>query len=249
MNYDIDNIILKTRINWTTNRKFSNNTFLKIKNALIGRHLTCLFNFKLNNNYVFKNEKYHYIYKTTCTITNSYYIGMHSTSNLNDGYAGSGKILSQSINKYKIENHFIEILEFLEDREALSSREFEIITDELLNDPVCMNLKRGGFGGCTPNVQFIWSSAGGKATRGFAGKKHSAETIEKMRTAATGHARFLGKTHSEETKQKMRNADRTGIKCSQFGTYWITNGIENKKMRKFDVIPDGWRRGRIIKNI
>lgn len=33
-----------------------------------------------------ERRKYHYIYKTTCLITNRYYIGMHSTDNLEDGY-------------------------------------------------------------------------------------------------------------------------------------------------------------------
>ena len=40
-----------------------------------------------------KKHKYHYIYKTTCNVTGKYYIGMHSTSNLNDGYIGSGRRL------------------------------------------------------------------------------------------------------------------------------------------------------------
>jgi hypothetical protein len=31
-------------------------------------------------------KKYNYIYKTTNILTNEYYIGMHSTNNLNDGY-------------------------------------------------------------------------------------------------------------------------------------------------------------------
>jgi hypothetical protein len=34
---------------------------------------------------------------------------------------------------------------------------------------------------------------------------------------------------------------------SQFGTCWITNGKENKKIFKGDNIPNGWRLGRVIK--
>jgi hypothetical protein len=53
-----------------------------------------------------------------------------------------------------------------------------------------------------------------------------------------------GKTHSEETKQKLRKSKGVGATNSQFGTCWITNGVENKKIKKEDIIPDGWIKGR-----
>jgi hypothetical protein len=34
---------------------------------------------------------------------------------------------------------------------------------------------------------------------------------------------------------------------SQFGTCWITNGNENKKIKKEDKISNGWKLGRKIK--
>lgn len=73
-------------------------------------------------------KKFHFIYKTTCIITNRFYIGMHSTENLEDGYIGSGKFLWYSIKKYGKENHKCEILEFLENRDCLKQREKEIVT-------------------------------------------------------------------------------------------------------------------------
>ncbi|MFA9263238.1 MAG: hypothetical protein ACEQSB_08035, partial [Undibacterium sp.] len=63
-----------------------------------------------------KQKKYHYIYKTTCKITNKFYVGMHSTDNLEDGYLGSGKILGYSRKKHGDENHVREILEYLPSR-------------------------------------------------------------------------------------------------------------------------------------
>lgn len=79
-----------------------------------------------------KQKKYHYIYKTTCTVTGKFYVGMHSTDNLEDGYLGSGKILGYSRHKYGDENHKKEILEYLNDRKSLALREKEIINEELL---------------------------------------------------------------------------------------------------------------------
>lgn len=91
-------------------------------------------------------RKHHIIYKTTCTVTGSWYIGMHSTDNLNDGYIGSGRRLWKSIKKYGKEHHYCEVLEHLPDRKSLSLREEQIITNEVRSDPLCMNLRNGGTG-------------------------------------------------------------------------------------------------------
>ena len=77
-----------------------------------------------------KQKKYHYIYKTTCKITGKFYVGMHSSDSLEDGYLGSGKILGYSRAKYGDENHVREILEFCVSREQLKSREKEIVNEE-----------------------------------------------------------------------------------------------------------------------
>ena len=92
-----------------------------------------------------QRRKYHYVYKTTCTITGKWYIGMHSTDSLDDGYLGSGTHLSRSVKKHGKENHLREILEHCLDREALRLREDEILL-ALKDDPMCMNIARGGIG-------------------------------------------------------------------------------------------------------
>lgn len=94
-------------------------------------------------------RKHHVIYKTTCHITGKWYIGMHSTNDLNDGYIGSGQRLWKSIKKYGKEQHSCEIIEHLPDRKSLCLREEQIITKELRADPMCMNLRNGGTG-CPP---------------------------------------------------------------------------------------------------
>jgi hypothetical protein len=33
---------------------------------------------------------------------------------------------------------------------------------------------------------------------------------------------------------------------TQFGTMWITNGVDNKKIKKDDEIPFGWKKGRVM---
>lgn len=211
-----------------------------------------------------QRRKYHYIYKTTCIITNRFYIGMHSTDNLEDGYIGSGKRLWHSINKHGKDNHIKEILEFLPDRESLKAREREIVNQEMLNEELCMNLKLGGEGG---NTSIDGTPIGGdkfKAANVYwnlpenreKNRLRASETLKKLWLTPEYRNKklsainpFSGKTHSEASKQKMREkaSERKGNKNSQFGTCWITNEIESKKILKGDSIPEGWRLGRKIK--
>jgi len=46
---------------------------------------------------------------------------------------------------------------------------------------------------------------------------------------------------------KVQQEKQKGINNSQYGTCWITNGIDNKKINKGDLIPDGWKLGRKLK--
>jgi len=62
-----------------------------------------------------------------------------------------------------------------------------------------------------------------------------------------GNQVWLGRKHSEETKKKISESNKgkgVGSNNSQFGTMWITNGINNRKIKKSDSIPNGWQKGR-----
>src|ERR1035437_890617 len=91
-----------------------------------------------------QQKKYHYIYKTICLITDRYYIGIHSTDNLEDGYLGSGRRLKYSIKKHGKSNHKKEILELLPDRESLRLCEEKLVTYAEIAKELCMNIAIGG---------------------------------------------------------------------------------------------------------
>ena len=58
-----------------------------------------------------------------------------------------------------------------------------------------------------------------------------------------------GRKHSQKTKEQMRLSalgKHDGEKNSQYGSMWITNEIENVKIKKTDAIPKGWRKGRVM---
>ena len=207
-----------------------------------------------------KQHTYHYIYKTTCYVTGRYYIGMHSTSNLEDGYIGSGKRLWLSINKHGVDNHTKEILEFLENRQELKNREHQLVNADRLKDITCMNLQIGGGGGFFDiEHQTKCSSAGGKrnwelnrAIMLNVLSKVGTATVEKMHI--TNMQKYgsvngwLGKTHKGETLEKMKVSKNKGENNPQYGMMWITNGIENKKIKNSDIIPNSWSKGRIMRS-
>lgn len=131
---------------------------------------------------------YHYIYKTTRNETGEYYIGKHSTDNLDDGYQGSGTIIKKMINSGV--NLTTEIIEFCSSEKEAYNRESEIVTEDTIKDPKCLNLIVGGKGG----------------THGY---KHTSETIEKLKYTKTqehkdkiGKAN-TGKVRSEQVKQTI----------------------------------------------
>jgi hypothetical protein len=194
-------------------------------------------------------KKYHYIYKTTCNVTGKFYIGMHSTVSLEDGYMGSGKRLRYSIRKHGVENHTKEILEFLPDRESLVKREADIVNEQFIQDSLCMNLKPGGRGGfiSIENQRKRSMCGNTKLKELLKDSSFKAKWIQSIRDSGVwDNGTFNGKFHTECTKEKMRAKakERIGHKNSQFGTCWITNEIENKKIKKDDLIPNGWRLGR-----
>ena len=92
-------------------------------------------------------QKYFYLYKITNKINGKYYIGVHQTKNLNDGYVGSGKILPREYSKFGIENFEKEVLEYFESKEEMYLREAEIVNEEFLKLEETYNLRIGGDGG------------------------------------------------------------------------------------------------------
>ena len=201
-------------------------------------------------------KKYHFIYKTTNLLSGRYYIGMHSTNDLNDGYLGSGTLLRRSINKHGKENHSIEILEFVNSREQLAAREKEIVSLQEVAKKECMNLKIGGSGGLSSEEHKQSFIKAGTASRKICRQDpewvswHSTQIKLGQEKVNFIHATFLGKKHTEDSKKKIGATNATkqkGSGNSQFGKCWITDEVNNKKIHKGDLIPEGWRLGRHIK--
>ena len=92
---------------------------------------------------------FHIIYKVINKINNKYYIGVHNTKDLGDGYKGSGVVLGEAYKKYGKKSFNYEILEFFNTDKEAYERESEIVNESLVNDPLCYNVMLGGKGNKT----------------------------------------------------------------------------------------------------
>lgn len=91
-------------------------------------------------------KEYIFVYKTTNLINGKFYIGVHATNKLDDGYLGSGKVLNQAIQKYGRDKFKREILFEFDNIEDAYNKESEIVTEDFCLDESNYNISLGGFG-------------------------------------------------------------------------------------------------------
>lgn len=210
----------------------------------------------------------HYlIYKITNRLNNKIYVGKHKTENVNDDYFGSGLLLERAVSKHGKENFVKEILFDLPTEEAMNQMEADIVDADFVARDDTYNIKLGGNGGWDYinendlNHTDRWKKTTPRSCK-LAREKFSQilkmdeefsmawrekiSNSKKLRDTIFGH-HWSGKKHSADTRAKMRSSKigkYNGRKNPAFGRHWITNGIENKFTNE-EVIPTGWRLGRV----
>lgn len=145
---------------------------------------------------------YYYTYKVKCTAIgweDYYYLGKHVTSNLDDGYKGSGTKLQEYYKQYPNDYTFT-ILEFYSNKTELNIAEQKLIGDLWKTDEYCLNCTAGGSGS--------WAAA----SEYLKGRPQSEET--KYKRAESMKGKNKGKHHSEESKCKISEAHK-GKKLSE----------------------------------
>lgn len=138
----------------------------------------------------------HIVYKITNTINNKIYIGVHSTSNPQDDYFGSGISIKRAIKKYGNQNFTKEILFDYDNSKEAYLIEFLIVDEKFIKRKDTYNIAPGGRGGQKYTMSY--------------------EQKRKLSLIMSGNKNpFYGKYHTKETKQligessKGRNVDRT----------------------------------------
>jgi hypothetical protein len=221
---------------------------------------------------------FYYIYQIKNKLNGKIYIGVHKTTDIDDGYMGSGSIICSAIEKYGIENFEKTILETFKNSKEMFEREKEIVTEEFLTRSDVYNLRRGGSGGFdyinkkglqklarkksnkTMSEKYgdnFLSQIGKKGTEVQRKNGQLEKSIERLKKYP-GFKTYQQKNNahnaanSQEAKLKRKETFKKighsqGEKNSQHDTIWITNNFENKKIKKSDIIPEGWKKGRVIK--
>ena len=201
-----------------------------------------------------ETNKRFYIYKITLlkgSLAGKYYYGKrHLKKGINnpmaDGYYGSGTIVKQYYKKYPFEHGITaikEILEFNSTEEKNREREIFYIGDKYENDPNCLNLKGGGFGGTLSEESRKKESESKKGCTAWnkgltmsddyrmvcrnrqKGKKWTDEQRAKFIESNTGHVcsndvkkkiseANTGKKRTEDEKKKLSDAHK-GIKYAR----------------------------------
>ena len=219
---------------------------------------------------------FYYLYEIKNLVNNKIYVGVHKTRDMNDGYMGSGKVIRSAIDKHGITNFTKVILEQFDDSVAMYAREKEVVTDEFLARSDVYNLRRGGTGGFDyinknglsnskiPGYNAMISGFKRKdlwtketfekvqlAQRAGASanmkRMHSTRRVEML--AYADHARKSALSEASKNKRKKTFVEighSQGEKNSQYGSVWITDGTANRKIKKIEAIPLGWKKGRII---
>lgn len=91
-------------------------------------------------------KKYNFVYKTVNKENGKYYIGKHSTDDMDDGYIGSGSALKAAIKKYGSENFDLTVLKSFETNEEAYAYEESVVTKEVVSDKMSYNQRIGGSG-------------------------------------------------------------------------------------------------------
>ncbi len=151
----------------------------------------------------------HFTYMTVHK-NGKYYVGRHSTTNLHDGYYGSGKWVKSVKDRSLLDRS---VLQYFDNETELKQAE-EILIAEHLGKSGCMNFNNSSCGFATGNLNpNTTPEARKRLSVRMSGdnnpmkRGHTQESRKKISEAMQGENNpFYGKTHSKETREILRQA-------------------------------------------
>lgn len=172
-----------------------------------------------------------------------------------------GTHIKNAIKKYGKENFKKEIITECNSFEEMNELERKIVDKNFIHNSNTYNHAIGGTNGwknclkykSEEEIKEIRQHAVNAMRDVYKDPIKRNEYVKKIKdgqkAAEFNHKTFLGKHHTEETKKKMSEIAKThtGEKNSSFGTCWIFNEKESKKIKKDEIqkyLELGWKKGR-----
>ena len=156
----------------------------------------------------------HFIYKTTHP-NGKYYIGRHSTTNLEDGYLGSGKWVSQIKKKDKLVR---EIVEFVDSLEELIIKEDEYLAEH------CMNMSNKSTGWAVGSANPMNNPI---SVAKISGNNHWLNKNPILREKITGNNHWMNKDPERKEDFIKNNPNLDGRNAKQAMKNGTHNSITN----------------------
>ena len=194
---------------------------------------------------------FYYMYQIKNKVNGKIYVGVHKTSNIDDGYMGSGKVIRAAINKHGIENFEKTILETFESSEEMFRREKEIVNEDFLSREDVYNLRRGGTGGFDylnktgQNNSAKQYLKGGQTYALRLEKDEEFRKAESERKSALNRQQYANGRVSVFKDSVLQKELSDRAKQVNLGSMWINNSTHEQKIKKTDPMPDGWVKGRL----
>lgn len=144
---------------------------------------------------------YNIFYKIENQLNGKFYYGVHKTDNPDDNYMGSGKRIGSAIKKYGKENFIKTNQLFFNSYEETLDYEEDFVNEDLLLDPSCYNIKKGGKGGSFKGIN--------------KGKTISQKQILQIKEKLSG--RKLSDEHKQKLRKSLTTEHRKNISLGQLG--------------------------------
>lgn len=165
-------------------------------------------------------SEFYIVYETTNLINGKKYRGIHKTSNLDDGYLGSGLIFRLSVEKYGKHNFIRNILEFCNSYDELIEREKYYVDENWIKDKSNYNLKTGG-----QSAGILSDESKNKISETLKRKYQNGEIIPVRPNKGISPTDEIKKKISETLKEKYNNEEHPSKGKTRSSATWVEGNI------------------------